>query len=94
MTFRLKQNLGITSIGEFNVNNTSGVKKTTKRYVRSTQNQIHSGSLLAGMVGGAVLAIALITATSQSRLSAKIQGLSESTIKNSPTSTAKELLLV
>ena len=43
-----------------------------KRKVRSARSQIHSGSILLGLVGGAIIAVAIITATSQSRLSTRV----------------------
>jgi hypothetical protein len=49
--------------------NRSEISQTGK--ISHARSQIHSGSILLGFVGGALLAVAIISATSQSRLSAK-----------------------
>jgi hypothetical protein len=71
----------------------SGINQTGK--ISRARGQIHSGSILLGFIGGAIVAVAIITATSQSRLSAKALAKFASTTEMSPPlSTADYALII
>jgi hypothetical protein len=71
----------------------SGINQTGK--ISRARSQIHSGSILLGFIGGAIVAVAIITATSQSRLSAKVTAnLAPITTSRSSIPTQEQFLMI
>jgi hypothetical protein len=70
------------------------IRDTGRRGVTSIQQQVHSGSILIGIITGAIITYAILTATSKSTLTAQSKTTPTNQTRNTieqtnPTETAK-----